>query len=251
MYKDVVSIIMPMHNSSKFVGEAISSVIGQTYDKWELLVVDDLSNDDSVEIVKDYIKKDNRIHLLFNPRHLGMPSAPRSFGVQHATGRYIAFLDSDDCWLPHKLEEQIDLFSDSSVAIVYSNYEKISEDGKRTGRVVTTPPQIDYAHMLYGNIIGNLTGIYDRSKVGTVPIPDVHHEDYAMWLSILKKGFIGKNTNATHALYRVMSSSVSSNKLNLLSWQWNIYRKTETLSLIKSAYCYLHYAINAYRKRKI
>lgn len=251
MYKDLVSIIMPMHNSEKYVGEAISSVIGQTYNKWELLVVDDLSTDDSCEIVKEYAKKDSRIHLLSNNRHLGMPSAPRSFGVQHAVGRYIAFLDSDDCWLSDKLEEQIPLFDSPKVAIVYSNYEKITEDGKRTGRKVVAPPQINYSHMLYGNIIGNLTGVYDREKAGTVPIPDVHHEDYAMWLSILKKGFIGRNTNATHALYRVMSSSVSSDKLSLLSWQWNIYRKTEKLSLIKSAYCYLHYAINAYRKRRI
>lgn len=251
MRKDLVSIIMPMHNSARYIGEAISSVIAQSYTDWELLVVDDLSTDNSVEIVKGYAQQDSRIHLLYNTRHLGMPSAPRSEGVKHAKGQYIAFLDSDDCWLPRKLEEQLPLFAAPTVAIVYSNYEKISENGERTGRVVAAPSQVDYAQMLYGNIIGNLTGIYDRAKTGLVPIPDVHHEDYAMWLSILKKGFIAKNTNAIHGLYRVMGSSVSSNKFNLLSWQWNIYRKTERLSLLKSACCYLHYAINAYRKRKI
>lgn len=251
MYKDLVSIIMPVHNSTKYVGEAITSVINQTYDSWELLVVDDFSTDDSVDIVKQFANNNPRIRLLFNARHLKMPSAPRSMGVQHAQGRFIAFLDSDDCWLPNKLEEQIPLFSNPEVAIVYSNYEKISEDGQRANRIVVAPRQIDYAHMLYGNIIGNLTGVYDRAKVGTIAIPDVHHEDYAMWLSILKKGFIGLNTNDTHALYRVMNSSVSSNKLSLLSWQWNIYRTTEKLSLIKSAYYYIHYAINAYRRNRI
>ena len=251
MQKDLVSIIMPMHNSAKYVGEAISSVIKQTYANWELLIVDDQSTDGSVEIVKGYACQECRIHLLHNTRHLGMPSAPRSVGLQQAQGRYIAFLDSDDCWLPRKLEEQLPLFSDPLVAIVYSNYEKISEDGERTGRVIVASSQVSYSQMLFGNIIGNLTGVYDRAKTGLVPIPDMHHEDYAMWLSILKKGFIAKNTNTIQGLYRVMNTSVSSNKLNLLSWQWNIYRKTEKLSLIKSAYCYLHYAINAYRKRKI
>ena len=251
IHKPLVSIIMPMHNSAKYVGEAIQSVINQTYSNWELLVVDDSSTDDSIDIVKEYIQSDHRIHLFFNTVHLGMPSAPRNIGAEHTKGRFIAFLDSDDCWLPKKLEEQIPLFSDSSVAIVYSNYEKISEDGKRTGRIIIAPSQINYANMLYGNIIGNLTGVYDKEKVGTLHIPNVHHEDYAMWLSILKKGFIGKNTNVTHALYRVTNSSVSSNKLRILSWQWDIYRKTEKLSLIKSIYYYIHYAINAYRKNRI
>lgn len=240
-----------MYNAAKYIGEAIQSVISQTYNNWELLVVDDSSTDESVKIVREYMQDDHRIQIFFNTRHIGMPSAPRSTGLEHAKGQFIAFLDSDDCWLPHKLEEQVPLFYDESVAIVYSNYEKITEDGKRTDRQVVAPSQIDYARLLYGNIIGNLTGIYDRSKVGTIPIPDVHHEDYAMWLSILKKGFIGKNTNTTNALYRLRSSSVSSNKLKLILWQWNIYRKIEKLSLIKSVYCYLHYAISAYRKNRI
>lgn len=251
MQKNLVSIIMPMHNSAKYVGEAIRSVISQTYNNWELIVVDDSSIDESVKIVKEYMRNDHRIHIFFNTRHIGIPSAPRSTGLEHTKGQFIAFLDSDDCWLPNKLEEQVPLFALPQVAIVYSNYEKISEEGRRTGRVVVAPSQVDYALMLYGNFIGNLTGIYDRLKVGTVPIPDVHHEDYAMWLSILKKGFIGKNTNVTHALYRVTNSSVSSNKLRILSWQWDIYRKTEKLSLIKSIYYYIHYAINAYRKNRI
>ncbi len=251
MQKGLVSIIMPMHNSARHIGEAITSVLKQTYANWELIVVDDMSTDNSVEIVEQLAQCDPRIHLFSNTKHLGMPSAPRSMGVANANGQYIAFLDSDDCWLPNKLEEQIPLFADPTVAIVYSNYEKISEDGQRTGRKVTAPPQTDYVQMLHGNIIGNLTGIYDRLKVGTIAIPDVHHEDYAMWLSILKKGFAGKNTNTFNALYRTVESSVSSNKWRILTWQWHIYRRTERLSLLKSAYYYMHYAINAYRKRKI
>lgn len=247
----LVSIIMPMYNSADYVGEAVTSVIHQTYTNWELLVVDDGSNDGSNEIIEDFVKKDPRIRLLHNDRHINMPSAPRNFGLLHAKGRFIAFLDSDDCWLPGKLEEQLPLFDDAQVAVVYSNYEKTGRVTERSSRVVKAPPTTDYKHLLFGNIIGNLTGIYDRSKVGTVIILDVHHEDYAMWLEILKKGFIAKNTNSVTALYRVADESVSSNKLKLLSWQWNIYRQVEHLSWSKSVWCYLHYAYNAYRKQRI
>ena len=118
----LVSVIMPMHNSSKFLGEAIESVIHQKYHDWELLIVDDNSTDDSVSIARKYAAKDSRIQVLRNDRPIGMPSAPRNYGVKHARGRYIAFLDSDDMWLPYKLSQQIPLFRDPRVAIVYANY---------------------------------------------------------------------------------------------------------------------------------
>lgn len=251
MEDKMVSIIMPMYNSAEFISEAIDSVLRQTYSNWELLVVDDGSTDGSVDIVRQFINTDDRIHLLFNQRHINIPSAPRNFGVDHAKGRYIAFLDSDDAWLPNKLVEQLQYFEEPDVAIVYSNYEKVPESGQRTGRIVKAPKTIDYRHMLNGNVIGNLTGIYDRQKTGKVRFLDIHHEDYAMWLNILKKGFIGKNTNTVNALYRIRTASVSANKFKLLSWQWNIYRDVEHLSLAHSLIHYLHYALYAYRKSKI
>ena len=245
---ELVSIIMPMHNAERFIDRAITSVIEQTWQSWELLVVDDASTDRSVSIVKEYEKRDSRIHLLVNKNHVYMPSAPRNLGVQHAKGRFIAFLDSDDCWLPNKLEEQIPLFEDSEVAIVYSNYEKMSEDGKRNNRIVYAPKVTNYEKLLCGNIIGNLTGVYDTKKVGKILFNDIHHEDYVMWLSILKRGHIAKNTNTVTAIYRVRKQSVSSKKLYLLTWQWNIYRSIEHLDILHSIYYYVNYAIRAFLK---
>lgn len=247
----LVSVVMPMHNSAAFLSEAVESVLAQTYTNWELLIVDDASTDNSVEIANRYAEADERIHVFHNTNHIKMPSAPRNVGTQEAKGRFIAFLDSDDIWFPEKLEQQLPLFEDSLTAIVYSNYEKIDEQSIRANRVVTAPEQATYQFLLRGNIIGNLTGIYDTKKVGKIAIENIHHEDYKVWLSILKQGFIARNTNTTLAAYRVSSHSVSSNKLKVISWQWNIYREVEHLSLLRSAYYFVFYAFKAFSKSLI
>ena len=126
----LISIIMPMHNSATFVGEAIESVLAQSYREWELIIVDDESTDASVSIVEAYAQKDSRIRLFRNPKPIKMPSAPRNMGLSMAKGRYIAFLDSDDMWLPEKLTQQIPLMQNPQVAIVYSNYEKRKKNRK-------------------------------------------------------------------------------------------------------------------------
>ena len=162
-----------------------------------------------------------------------------------------AFLDSDDLWYPSKLEQQLTLFEDSRVAIVYSNYEKIDEDGNGANRIVKAPSTVNYRKLLLGNVIGNLTGIYDTGKVGVIPFMDIHHEDYVLWLTILKMGYIAKNTSTTTAAYRILVSSVSSNKFRTMSWQWNIYRNIERIGFLQSCYYFANYAIRAYRKRTI
>lgn len=237
-----------MYNSMPYIKEAIESVLAQSYKNWELLVIDDGSTDDSVSVVKEYEQKDSRIKLLINEKHIKMPSAPRNMGIRAAKGRYIAFLDSDDIWFPQKLEQQLTFFSDNRVAIVFSNYEKMSEDGLRSDRIVTAPRRATYRKLLCGNVIGNLTGIYDTQKVGKITIDDIHHEDYVMWLSILKKGFFAKNTGTTLAAYRVRNSSVSSQKLKVCRWQWSVYRNVEHLSFFKSALYFCCYAFNAFSK---
>ncbi|MCR5130477.1 MAG: glycosyltransferase [Prevotella sp.] len=246
--KDLVSVVMPMHNAAKFIGEAIESVIAQTYEEWELLIVDDNSKDNSMEIAQEYAEKNPRIHVLSNDRPIGMPSAPRNVGIKAAKGRFIAFLDSDDLWFPQKLEQQIALFKDNRTAIVFANYEKIDEEGNRANRFIIAPPTATYRTLLYGNVIGNLTGIYDTQKVGKVIIQDIHHEDYVMWLHILRKGYIAQNTNTTLAAYRVCGQSVSANKLKVIGWQWNIYRKVEHLNFIPSVFYLMSYAYKAFAK---
>ncbi len=245
----LVSVVMPMYNSGRYVGKAIESVIGQTYPHWELLVVDDGSTDNSCDVVRAYAVRDSRVQLLINDNPVGMPYAPRNYGIQHAKGDYIAFLDSDDMWLREKLSQQLVVFHrDQRTAVVYSDYEKIDEKGRRSARIITAPRKTNYKQMLYGNVIGNLTGIYDVRKVGKNYFTNVHHEDYAFWLSILKSGYIARNTQTVAALYRVRDSSVSANKLRVISWQWHIYRKVENIGILRSAYYFCFYAVGALRK---
>lgn len=245
---DLVSIITPSYNVEAFIARTINSVLLQTYSNWELLIVDDCSKDSSATIINDYVKKDKRIKYFKTEKASGSPVKPRNIAIEKAIGKYIAFLDSDDIWLPTKLEEQLKLFDDDKVAVVYSNYEKINEKGDRSNRIIKAPADVDYHNLLKSNVIGNLTGIYDTGKVGKVYCQNIHHEDYILWLSILKKGFIAKNTNTVTALYRVRDNSVSSNKLKVLSWQWNILRNVENISLHKAVFYFSTYVIKALMK---
>ncbi len=243
-----VSIITPCYNASQYISYTIDSVLNQTYANWEMIIVDDCSTDNSSDIIKHFISVDTRIKYFKTDNPSGSPVLPRNIGIEKATGRYIAFLDSDDIWLPTKLEEQLKLFKDDKTAVAFSNYEKMNEAGERNQRIIIAPKETNYHNLLKGNVIGNLTGIYDTEKVGKVYCKDIRHEDYVLWLSILKKGYIAKNTNTVTALYRVRENSVSSNKLKILSWQWNILRNVEKISLPKAIYYYINYAIRAFLK---
>ena len=246
---DLVSIVMPVHNAERYIEEAIRSVMAQTYMSWELLVVDDNSTDSSMAIVAKLAKEDARIKVFRNPTPTGYPATPRNMAVELAQGRFIAFLDSDDVWLPNKLEHQIPYFSRfKKVGVVFSHYEKVDEESKRMNRVVKARRVTTYEKLLLGNVIGNVTALYDTTRVGKAYFPQVRHEDYAMWLSVLKRGFVAINTGEVVALYRVTMNSVSARKMRLLSWQWDIYRKVEHLSFLKSVYCYANYAIRGFLK---
>ena len=248
MSQELVSVIMPVHNAESFLDESIGSILHQTYSYWELLIVDDCSTDKSPSIIADYAEQDSRIRCFKTQAPSGSPCLPRNMGIEAAKGRFIAFLDSDDCWLPHKLEEQLPLFEKSDVGIVYSDYEKMTERGERSQRVVKAPACADYRQLLLGNVIGCLTAVYDTAKVGKVYFENHSHEDYILWLSILKKGYIAQNSGTVSACYRVREHSVSSNKLKALLWQWDIYVHVEKMSFLRAGYCFLHYAYKAFRK---
>ncbi len=244
-----VSIIMPAHNAAKTIKDSIDSVISQTFTDWELLVIDDCSIDETAQIVSEISKNDSRIKLFQTDKSVGKPFYPRNIGIENAQGRFIAFLDSDDVWLPKKLEHQLPLFEDANVAIAFSYYEKFVSNQTDTGnRVIKSPKKVDFKSAIYGNPIGNLTGVYDTQKVGKIFYEDAGHEDYILWLTILQKGFIAKNTNSVEARYRVAEKSVSSNKGKAASWTWNIYRKTLKFNVIKSFFCYTIYIIKGILK---
>lgn len=243
---------MPCYNSGTYIRQAINSVRGQTYQDWELLVVDDGSTDNSADIIKGMEQTDGRIKYLKTNAPSGSPIVPRNIGVKNALGRYIAFLDSDDAWLPNKLERQMKMFEQyEDMAICFSNYEKMTEQGERNNRIIKAPSVTTYRQLLFGNVIGCLTAVYDIGKVGKVFFQNHSHEDYILWLDILKQGYVARNTNTVEALYRVRENSVSSNKLKTLSWQWDIYRNVEKIGLLRSSYYFLNYAYRAFKKAMI
>lgn len=250
--KELVSVIMPVYNAETFLYQSIQSVIFQTYQNWELLVVDDCSNDNSAIIVQKFVQQNSHIKYLKTDKPSGSPILPRNIGTENAKGRFIAFLDSDDAWLPNKLETQLNMFDQyEDMAICFSNYEKMTEKGERNNRIVQAPAITNYKQLLLGNVIGCLTAVYDTSKVGKIFFQNHSHEDYILWLEILKKRYTARNTNTVEALYRVRENSVSSNKLKTLSWQWDIYRNVEKIGFFRSCYYFMNYAYRAYKKSKI
>lgn len=239
---------MPCHNGARTIVDAIRSVQSQTFSNWELLVIDDNSSDESVNLVKSFIEQDNRIILLHNGQSTGYPATPRNIGINYAHGRFIAFLDCDDEWLPTKLEHQLPLFSARNIAVVFSWYGKMDKNGKYHENKIQSPTFVSYDIFLKGNCIGNLTGIYDTSLVGKVLQKDTHHEDYLMWLEILQKGFVALNTNTVEAIYRESSQSVSGGKVKSLLWTWNIYTKELKIPFLKAVSCFLHYSVKGLLK---
>jgi len=240
----LVSIITPSYNSLCYIDEAINSVFEQTYTNWELVIIDDCSNDGSYDVICAYARKDSRIKVFRMDVNSG-PAVCRNKAMQIAQGQYVAILDSDDIWMPGKLDKQLSLFAQSKPAVVYSYYEKIAEDGSRDNRVIKSKQVNSYSDLLKTNSIGNLTAIVDRFLTGNIQIPIVPaHEDYAFWLSLAKSGFTFMCLPEVTALYRCHSNSFSANKWKVARSQWLIYRKVEKLPFISSVVYFLQYFLN-------
>ena len=248
MKKNLVSIITPMYNSGKFIKDTIDSVINQTYKDWEMIIVDDCSTDISPEIVKSYAENESRIKYIRTEQNGGVSKA-RNTALKNADGQYIAFLDSDDIWDKEKLEKQINFMKEKDCAISFTSYELIDEENKKLNKVVRVVESIDYKTLLKGNILGCLTVIIDKSKLDfEIKMSGVRHEDYALWLSILKRGYIAYGIDEVLAQYRKSLTSLSGNKVKSAMWTWNIYRNVEKIPLHKSIYYFINYAINGIKK---
>lgn len=248
-----VSVIMPMHNSAPFVGAAIRSVQAQDVDSWELLVVDDASTDGSPEVVAPLAAADPRIRLLRNNGPRGAAGA-RNTAIAEARGRYHAFLDSDDLWLPTKLEEQLALMARTSAPMTYAAYYKIAgdlaveaADFVPTTRVVHPPARLDYRQMLRQDYIGFLTFVLDTEQLGRRFLPDLERrQDYALKLEILREGHVALGIDRPLALYRAgRAGSLSSNKLRVARYNWHIYRHVEALPLPRAVWAFGNYAVRS------
>ena len=245
--KEKVSIIVPMYNAEKFIGKTIESVLAQTYQNWEMLIMNDVSTDNSLAIVSMYAKKDERIKIVNTEKNVGVVKG-RNFLIDLASGKYIAFLDADDYWHNEKLEKQIKFMKEKNASISCTEYTRVKENEEKINDVIIKE-EISYNDMLKNNYLGCLTVIYDAEKIGKRYFKELEkNEDYVLWLEIVKDVDIIYGLKENLAYYRVLDNSRSSNKVKTAKVRWEIYRKIEKLSLLKSLYYFLHYAIRAVLK---
>lgn len=240
---DTVSIITPCHNDMYVISDAIKSVLSQSYQNWEMLIIDDCSSDDSANIIRQYVDKDSRIKYLKTDKTSGSPSLPRNIGIENAIGKYIAFLDADDMWLPNKLKEQVDFMIDNNISVSYSYYEKITWDEKRNNRIITTNRKSTYRSLLMSNAIPCLTSMISRDAIGDTRFRQIPQEDFCFWLDILKKGYTAYNLCKVTALYRIAKNTRSSNKINMFKGYWNVIRNHQHIPFLKCCYYMTTYTI--------
>lgn len=246
--KPLVSIITPVYKAEKFIRETIQSVQEQTYENWEMILVNDVSPDKSVDIINEEATRDSRIRLLHLEENSGAAIA-RNTAINAAKGKFIAFLDSDDYWHPEKLERQIQYMIERDLPFSFTAYEIMTEDGTKTGKIVRVPEQIDYEGLLRNTIIGCLTVVLDKEKIGKIEMVNIRtRQDLVLWLDILKRGHIAYGLNEVLAYYRKVEGSISSNKFKTAQRNWKVYREIEGLSLLKSVFVFLSYAYHGFRK---
>lgn len=245
---DLVSIITPVHNCEKFIKDTIDSVRNQSYTNWEHILIDDVSTDNSYNIIKDLCSLDSRFKLVQLDKNGGAAVA-RNTGIELAKGRYIAFLDSDDLWHKEKLKKQVRFMSHNKYALTFTSYEKFYENGYR--EKVTCPTSITYSQLLRSNKIGCLVAMYDVSMVGKVYMPLIRkRQDYALWLKMLKLISAGYGLDEVLAYYRIRNDSISANKAEMLKWNWRLFHNVEKLNIIESAFYLAWNVLNKIKSSK-
>lgn len=220
----LVSIITPCFNSEKYVSQTIHSVLNQTHQNWELLLVDDCSSDETFATISKFASQDNRIKAFKLDKNSGAGVA-RNFAIHQASGNYIAFLDADDLWKPEKLEKQLHFMQTKNIPFTFSFYETIDEAGNLRSETITTPPKITYRQLYYCNWIGNLTGIYSVDFFGKIPISSIKkRQDWMLWLQIVKQIQTAIPVPESLAFYRVREDSISASKWKLIKYNFKVYR---------------------------
>ena len=234
--EELVSIITPTYNCGKFIGETIESVLKQSYQNWEMVIVDDCSKDNTKEVVEKYIEKDKRIKYHLLDINSGAAVA-RTRAMELAKGKYMAFLDSDNLWSTDKLERQIDFMKKNNYNITCTQYEQIDEQGNLLNKIIPVKVKTDYNGILLTCPVGNSTVMYNVEKLGKFAVPNIRkRNDDALWLQMLKREKYIYGMNDTLMQYRIRSNSISSNKLLLVKYHWQLYREIEHLSVIRSVF---------------
>jgi teichuronic acid biosynthesis glycosyltransferase TuaG len=243
----LVSIIVPAYNAAPFIARTIESVIAQTYPHWEMLIADDCSPDGTRQVVTQWSRREPRVRLIALERN-GGPAAARNAALRQAAGRWIAFLDSDDMWLPPKLERCLAHARAHSAALVFTGFRRTTHDESRVGAYIAVPRTLTYPALLGNTAIATSTVLIDRKIAGDVRMQPVFYDDFVCWLSILKRGHVAHGLDEDLMRYRVLAQSVSRNKGRSAREVWKTYRQVEQLGLVAAAWSFSRYAFNALRK---
>ena len=246
----MVSIVVPVYNAEKYIEQTISSVLDQTMEDWELILVDDVSKDNSARIIEQLIRDhpERRIRLIRNETNAGA-AASRNRGVDAASGRYIAFLDADDLWYPDKLAKQLQYMEKHQAALVFTSYEYGNEEAVPTGKVVRVPQTLTYSQALSRTVIFTSTVLIDTVAIGKPRMPSIASEDTATWWNILKTGVTAYGLDQPLAIYRRPAASLSSDKKEAVRRIWNLYRQVAGLGPFRSAWEMLKWAHRATVRR--
>lgn len=243
----VVSIVTPTYNAADYIAATIASVNAQTFQDWEHIIVDDASSDDTVGLLQEYAAKDPRIRVIALEKNGGAAVA-RNTGIDSAKGRYIAFLDADDMWLPNKLTVQINYMLTTGAKFTYTSYQVVDEDGNER-RIVAVPPRVSYREVLRNNMIGCLTAVYDTEYFGRVHMPLIRkRQDLGLWLLLLKQVRYAEGLKEVLGQYRLRAGSLSHSKASAAKFTWKLYREVEKLPLPVAIYCYMFYALSGFAK---
>ena len=234
--KALVSVIMPAYNAAGYIAESIRSVQQQSFEDWELLVIDDASKDGTSEIVEALRAEDSRIKLHVLPTNQGAGFS-RNIGIKAATGDYISFLDADDLWKPHKIQTQLDLMKNENVQVCFSSYELIDERGKSLQKQIKALQFLPFKKLKKANYIGNLTGMYNASELGKIFCPLIRkRQDWGLWLLAVEKAGFAKGIEEPLAIYRERENSISGDKIEMLQYNYRVYREVLKYSSVKSLF---------------
>ena len=247
IHKNLVSIVMPSYNSAATIISSINSVQHQDYPHWELLITDDGSTDNTVELVQKFASEDPRISIEVNPVNSGAGFS-RNQSINRSKGKYIAFLDADDLWLPTKLTTQVSYMENTGALFSYTAYQKFSDAG--LGGVIMPPTNVTYNQLLYGCVIGCLTAMFNAEVLGRQTMPLIRkRQDMGLWLKLLEICGEAHGIPEVLAHYRT-DSGMSKNKLNAAGYQWRFYRDVVGLNVFKSVWYFGWYAFNGFIKYK-
>jgi glycosyltransferase involved in cell wall biosynthesis len=244
----MISIITAAYNCAAYIGDTIRSVQNQTTGNWEMIIIDDNSTDNTLAIIKAEAAADSRIRYLVNIANLG-PAKTRNRGIELATGKYLAFLDGDDLWLPDFIEVSMSFMETHNYPFVFSSYKRVDEALQSLYTDFIVPQKVNYGSLLKTCPISCLTAVIDVEHLGKFYMPDIpKRQDYGLWLSILKKTDHAYGIAQPLAVYRIRKNSLSRNKYKAMLYVWKIYRDVEKLNLVHSAWLMVNYVINGLKK---